>query len=417
MCGDVSDYGLEILDYRTVPPVRPAMAEVQAQSRSNTISEQSNRSKAHRGLMDTISIASQDLLAEDIRCPLSVICSRFEERLINLCHEVITDNINPLLQLKSPVSLGQRYTSFDSPNGRIHVETSYEPSGDGQTLLFRIFQDNRRQNMLEYSETAAIKNIGRVSGVRLAYSPGLAYTLMSFVNTALTKFTRILEDGYDQLKALILRKLSNLATYSATKALEIVRNNVSETVKDKIWLYALIREHGVSLTDNDSQKKALCALISHRGLFQSSPLEAAVALIAVEMERSRSFSQRAVLARDSIDGVPIGLRNTSYDRIIQDAEVAFYGSEQLETLSMAHLADVDIVSAYPIGLRDFVRPQLVELRPKFNQVLYELYEDLLFLLGQVNVLTAQPVKQPLGTSMPRIRVATTVSSNRAYRLR
>lgn len=335
-----------------------------------------------------------------LNTPLSAVCEVVESNLLSRIHRMAIQfyrNSYPQMELRleKPCLALMRID-----NAELSIETRLEKAERKWTLAIQIA--GRRSNGNEFEETAGsdVGSFGMIE--RVCFRRDITTVPIEGKQEILESITRVIRLSYSRLATSIEGRLMRLTTASTVKLRSALRQILPGSLAGNVWAYALICGYGMSLSDEHSRKQALETIAARRSDMAYSPLEAAIALIAVQMERANSFSQSTVVKGELLTQVEVEIGAAAYSRLIKDSEIDLYGTGSLYAIRIAHKDEIDIVAAYPQNIGVDVCPLLRQNAKTFQRILDEYYGDLLFLANEVNQFSNNPKKAAIGKNIPNI---------------
>ena len=352
---------------------------------------------------------------EPLFVPINSLCNEVETAAIQECRSIVAGYIERAYSCKFagipslPTVLGAQ-----SGSTRIHLHYSVIASERGYILQLdlRVWPSSPTEVLADML-AVDVNGVGRI--VRVIFRKDESLLPLPEAAQVSSEIRAVVEDWYALLESFTERTLRRLTSDVVERLLIEVRSVVPRPHADSVWLYAIVGDHGFSLTDSTARRRVVTAVLGNRGELESSPLEAAISLIAVEEKRSRSFSDEAVRRGTLTD---VSLPKTLYDRLIQDTERVLYGTETItaELIAVTPNKEVGIVAAFPKGDDGdhIIAPSLMKHQRRFQRLLDHFGSELHTLFGSVERLTK--ASAPPERSRGSLRLEPGYRPGRVFRL-
>jgi hypothetical protein len=267
--------------------------------------------------------------------------------------------------------------AFTLAGERVYLSYATQPTEDGIELVFKVQRSYSGESLMNASH-CRVDGLGRITQILVEQDP----ILPGLKSGIAEQLANLAWAWYSALERYCARQLQRMVANGVDEMYRFIKSILPLSAREAVWLYALVGDYGISLSNAAIQERATAQIARARDRIEASPLEAAISLIGIRLERVQSFSNLAIA---SIDSSLVELRKTLYDRIIQDAETGVFNTGTLRAMGLAVTAnkELGVVAAFPAGdlADEKIIPTLMKHRVDFQRRLERMAEELRFLLG------------------------------------
>lgn len=257
----------------------------------------------------------------------------------------------------------QRCFTFDNVFLKLRLAEDPENRSNGIIVLIESIYGEKNAETNNRLAKRTIAGSARFSDIKVESAHILCAYLTNFLEIA----SKTIEVGYRWIENYIKSELQTESSKATQDFYLFLGTLFPKEVAEKIWIYALTDDLGISLSSPRELDLAIDNASENKSTIKAWPLEAALSLVLVKMAVEDSFSERAIKSDDSVSH--ISLNEMDYSMLIKKTEAAHYGNDTIVAQALVVSESINIVAAYPVELKEIVRNELALNQATFQEIL------------------------------------------------